>query len=154
GYQVLAEKMGATQEQLDQSFKNQGGPEVVNKYEQVNKAIEKTKTNLTQLRDILARQTAEEEKARKDPEKELTTRQITTMQKAQETIRDTKAKYEALFQSPAQKDFLTTQEDITHSIEGFKENLERAEIPADKMKKLVADYSAEIRKLKEGELIL
>lgn len=153
-WQSTMERAGMSAQAMQEHFDNMGGPETVTRLQAMNAAISKTKENIASLTDILKRQSAEEDKQRKDPTKDLSTRQESTLKKAQEDIRDIKAKYDALFLSPAAKEYAQTQEEINHGIEQFKINLERAEIPAGKIKELVTQYGQALRNLKEGELTL
>lgn len=153
-WQSTMESAGMSAKAMQDQFDSMGGPETVTRLQAVNNAIAKTKANIASLTDILKRQNAEEDKQRKDPTKDLSTRQESTLKKAQEDIRDIKAKYDALFLSPAAKEYAQTQEEINHAIEQFKINLERAEIPAGQIKDLVKQYGDAIRNLKEGEQVL
>lgn len=148
------EKAGMSAASMDRQFEAMSGATVLKNLSAANEKIEQTKKNIAELTDILKRQTAEETKARPDPVKDLTTRQTGAIAKAKESIRDLKASYDALFMSPAAKEYAETQNEINHRIEQFKQGLENAEIPATKVKELVKDYSEAIRKLKEGELTL
>jgi tape measure domain-containing protein len=150
-WQKQMEDAGASADKMQALFESMGGPGIVNRLRGVDTSIEKTKANIASLTDILKKQSAEEDKPRPDPIKDLTTRQTTTIEKANEQIRDLNEKYKALFAAPAQKQFLDTQEEVNHGIQTFKENLERAEIPAAKIKTLVADYGKAFKAFKEGE---
>lgn len=146
---------GMSAEQVAQQLRDMGATDtLIKKYDAAAAAVQKTKQSIADLYVILAKQTEEENRNRSDPAKELNNRQKTTMDKAEESIRNLKEKYNNLFLAPAQKEFQNTQEEINHAIVTFKENLERAEVPADKVAKLVKDYGAAFRAFKEGELSL
>lgn len=150
----LAEKMGATSEQLDDLWKKMGMGPATSGLQAYDNKIAQTQANIKRLNSLLAEQTAAENKPRPDPTKDLTTRQTQTIKKAEEDIRNLKAEYDNLFLSPAQKQFADTQEAINHGIENFRIGLERAEIPADKVKSLTEAYGKALTNLKEGENIL
>ncbi len=150
----LAEGLGASQEQLDKLYQTLDLSPRLKAFEDIQSKIESTKKNITELQDILKRQTKAEETNRADPEKEITDRAKSAMDKAKETIRDLNAKYNSLYMAPAAKELADTQEEINHKIEAFKENLERAKVPAGDLKKLVEDYGASLKKLDLGTLAL
>ena len=146
------EKTGMTADQVEKQLSGMFPKDLGTKYSQATEKVEKLKKSIADLYVILARQTEAEDKDRKDPIKELTTRQEVSIKKAEESIRNLNEKTKNLFLAPQQKEFLNTQEEINHSVESFKENLERAEIPANKIKTLVEDYRKAFTAFKEGEL--
>lgn len=150
----LAAGMGATQEQLDDLWKKLGAGPAVSGLQQYDAQIQQTKTNIAGLNKLLAQQSAAEDKPRKDPVKDLTNSQEVTIKRAQESIRTLRTQYNNLFMAPAAKEQAEMLEDVAHKTELFKQSLERAQIPAGKMKQLVDAYHASLMKLKEGELVI
>lgn len=150
----LAEKMGATQEQMDDLWKKLGAGPAVTGLQNYDTQIQHTKDMISGLNKLLAQQSAAEDKPRKDPAKELTNSQQVTIKKAQENIRTLKSQYDNLFKAPAAKEQAEVLEEITHRTEQFKESLERAQIPAAQITTLVKQYHDALMKLKEGELVI
>lgn len=128
--------------------------ELYNDAQRASAAVKKTAKSVEELKDILKRQTAEENKARNDPVKELTNRQNLAIKNAKDTARELTETYENMFKAPAAREWSQMQSDINRQIENFRDNLVRAELPAETVTKLVNDYAAALRKVKEGELAL
>jgi tape measure domain-containing protein len=155
GWADTLEKAGLSQEQINEQMKAMSLPtasKIAADINNINNQISGTKKNLSELHNIYEAQSKKEDNPLKDPTKDLTTRQEITIKKAEESIRNLKAKYDNLFLSPAAKQYADVQEEVNHQVEMFKENLERAEIPADKIKKLVEDFGKSLRTFKDGEL--
>lgn len=150
----LAEGLGATQEQLDKLWRNlELGPKQDGLLK-TDAAISKTKKNITDLNELLTRQSKIEDNPKPDPTKALTDRQIMAAKKGEETIRNLGERYNNLFKAPAAREQAEVQEQITHQIEQFREQLERAKVPAGQLKDLVDRYGESLKRLKEGELII
>lgn len=127
-------------------------------FDTINAKYLGTVKQLTSLRDILKRQTDEENRDRKDPLKDLTTRQQVAIKNANDTIRELQQQYDLLYKAPAQKDYLKTQLDINKAVENFRDTLTRTlgDSPQGKgqIDGLVTRYAAALKKVKEGELDL
>jgi tape measure domain-containing protein len=109
---------------------------------------------LTELDDILKRQTEAEGRNRSDPTKDLTNRQTLAIKNAQDTIRELEQTYAALFKAPALKETMLLQVEMNKQIENFRDVLTRAELPAEKVAELTGKFAENLKKVKEGELSL
>lgn len=150
----LAEEMGATTEQLDDLWKKMGVGPARTGLQNYDNQISRTKENIAGLNKLLERQSEVEDKPRKDPVADMTNRQIGSIKRAEESIRTLQARYDNLFKSPAARQQAEMMETVTHQTEQFKLTLERAQVPATKIKSLVDEYHASLLRLKEGELII
>jgi tape measure domain-containing protein len=154
GKQDLAEKMGATADAIGQIGKNNGLGMMADKLRENDARAEKLRETMTKLQDILKRQTAEEDKDRKDPEKELTTRQTLAVKNAKDTVRELNETYNNMFKAPAAKEWAEVQNSVNKAIENFRDQLSQSELPAAKVTELTNKYAASLRKVKEAELTL
>lgn len=117
-------------------------------------AVKQTTERVKALKDILSRQSAEENKARTDPIKEMTNRQNLALKNARDTVKELNEVYDSLFLAPAAKEFALVQADINRQVENFRDQLTRTELPAATVTELVNNYALALRKVREGELQL
>lgn len=129
-------------------------PELQAEAARASQELQKTGERIRALRAILASQDKMENNPKKNDAEEMTKRQILATKNAIDTVRELDATYDAMFQSPAQKEWLLTQNDINRSIENFRDSLSRSELPASKVVELTDKYAAALRRVKEGELTL
>lgn len=117
-------------------------------------ALVGAKADLEKLLGILDRQTKKETEDRKDPIKDLTTRQTLSIKNATDTVKELNEQYALMFRAPAAKEWGMVQLEINKSVENFRDQLTRSELPASKVVQLTEQYAAALRKVKEGEYAL
>jgi len=152
--QRKAAESGASDSVIAKIGKDSGLAEKKKELDDLNSAMERNKKITTELMDIYKRQTAEEERNRSDPIKELTNRQNLAVKNAQDTVNELNATYDNLFKAPAAKEFAELQNTINKQIENFRDQLTRAELPAAKVAELTDKYAAALRRTKEAEVNL
>lgn len=130
----------------------------VTEYNNLIAASKKAQENIVKLNAILKKQTDEENKAKPDPLKDLTNSQAVAIKNANDTIRELGQKYDFLYKSPAQQDFLQNQLEINKAVEDFRDKLQRSlgESPQGKgqIDGLVNRYREALTKVKNAELDL
>lgn len=113
-----------------------------------------TKTRIQELEKILAAQTKAESTNRADPIKELTDRQNLAIKNAQDTIKETNAKYATLNLAPAAKEQAEAINEVNKAVENYRDVLTRAEVPAKTVVELTTKYGEALKALKLGEISL
>lgn len=150
----LAEKMGATDEQVTKLGQNEGLYNIRDRLVETDKSIDKVKSNLTQLDDILQRQGKAESTNRNDPIKELTDRQNLAIKNAKDTVKELDRTYENMFKAPAAKEWGEIQNDLAKKVENFRDQLTRTGLAQDKVSELTNNYAAALRRVKEADYAL
>jgi tape measure domain-containing protein len=132
--------------------------EAVEEVRRLGKEALKSKFIMTELDKILTKQTAEENKPRKDPLKDLSNSQEIAIKNAKDTIKELNQQYALLYEAPAQQEFLKTQLDINKAVENFRDTLQKALGDSPQGKGQVAElterYAAALKQVKETELFL
>lgn len=156
GWGDALEKSGMKAEEVEKQLSKMfgKGSDLGSGIQNQDEKIAKLKKNLTDLNDILKRQTTAEEKDRKDPEKEDTNRQKLAVKNAEDTVKELNKTYGNLFKAPAAKEWDEAQNKMSKDIENFRDQLTRAELPAKKVTELTEKYAASLKKVREAEITL
>lgn len=154
GKMDLAEKLGASKEDLDKLAQSTGFTTLSKQAVKLNADITTTYDNIQKLDELLDRQAKKENEKREDPAKDLTNRQTLAIKNAKDTVQELNNQYAALGQAPALKEWLNTQNEISKQVENFRDQLSRTELPAAKVTELTNNYAKALRQVKEGELSL
>lgn len=109
---------------------------------------------LVKLREILKKQSEQENNNRNDPTKELTNRQTLAIKNASDTVKELNEQYNLLFLNPAAKEWGTVLNDVNKQVENFRDQLSRTELPAAKVTELTDKYAEALKKVKFGEYSL
>lgn len=147
----LQKKMGASAEAVDNLSKQLNLSDKADRYVKTSQALERVKANLKALNQILDEQTKKENANRTDPAKELTNRQTLALKNASDTVKELQRQYDALYLSPAAKQYADTQNDIAKQVENFRDQLTRTQLPASKVNEEVAKYAINLAKVKNAQ---